>query len=294
MYRKYPCIDKYPPGKEFITQKQLARSSKLKAAFKVASLWNPKTFPILHVGFMDGTDKQKKWVEQVITTHLQPLMKNIQFVWNTPPNESEIRVSFALKDQAWSLVGKDALDIPKNEPTMNLGWVDNDEEYDDEHYKNTGQVVMHEFGHAIGMIHEHQNPKANPIIWNEDVVYKELRRTNGWDREQVNTNMFKKYGSFLKCEQAKKEHSPNVLDYCKEELVNGSDYDVYSIMHYFYPMSWIKSGPKSIPMNTTYSEQDKKWIEKYYSTVEHFTIHSFRFSCILLVLLFFIFFYFFF
>ena len=59
-------------------------------------------------------------------------------------------------DGAWSYVGTDCRDIPLNEPTMNLGFLD-------------GGTAAHEFGHAIGLAHEHQNP-AGGIQWNEEVV----------------------------------------------------------------------------------------------------------------------------
>jgi serralysin len=38
-------------------------------------------------------------------------------------------------------------------PTMNYGWMTPDSSDDEVH-----RVVAHEFGHALGLIHEHQNP----------------------------------------------------------------------------------------------------------------------------------------
>lgn len=37
---------------------------------------------------------------------------------------------------------------------MNFGWVD-------------VPTVIHEMGHMLGMIHEHQNPKGQNIDWND-------------------------------------------------------------------------------------------------------------------------------
>ncbi len=51
---------------------------------------------------------------------------------------------------------------------MNLGFLD-------------GGTAAHEFGHAIGLAHEHQNP-AGGIQWNEEVVIRELAKSpNFWD-----------------------------------------------------------------------------------------------------------------
>ena len=54
-------------------------------------------------------------------------------------------------------VGTDALhEDYKGKTTMNLGWV-------------TRRSVLHETGHALGLLHEHQNPKGT-IDWNEKQV----------------------------------------------------------------------------------------------------------------------------
>ena len=61
---------------------------------------------------------------------------------------SEIRISFQ-SGGSWSYVGKDCIGIPYQEPTMNLGWLT--ETTDDNEFR---RVVLHEFGHALGLIHE--------------------------------------------------------------------------------------------------------------------------------------------
>ena len=71
------------------------------------------------------------------------------------------------------------MDIPQNEPTMNYGWLapDNDDE-------EGPRVVTHEFGHALGCIHEHQNPPG--LIWNKRVVYEYyMKPPNNWTKEEV-------------------------------------------------------------------------------------------------------------
>lgn len=286
-----PCLDKYPLDQNFITNTSLLKMaqrriqassklssinqelSKLKSAFIVRSLWNPKVFPVLKIAFLDGNDHQKEWVRQVIDKNLAPLISKIRLEWNAPVEESHIRISFGIPNQAWSMIGSDALQVPKNQPTMNLGWLDDDIQYDVPELKGTGMVVLHEFGHAMGMIHEHQNPKGNPIVWNKPVVYEELARTNGWNKQLVDRNVFQKYGDYELCQQAKEEEDIikrklEIQNYCQGELVNGSEYDPESVMHYFFPARWIKEGPKKLLVNETFSKTDKKWLRKYYGVPE--------------------------
>jgi len=284
---RYPCLDVYPPGQNYVTpselkdiaKKQLRRQDlkgklsvgkearKLKAAFKVSAIWKQ---PEIRIAFLDGTSKQQNWVKKVIQESLEPLVSKIKFIWNADVGTADIRISFALPGQAWSTVGTDAKKVPAPQPTMNFGWLDDDTQYGSEKFKNTGQVVKHEFGHAMGMVHEHQNPKNNKIVWNKPVVIAELSRTQGWDTQTINHNMFAKYGDAQLCKDAKAlvpsdpTREKKIEDYCSGEVINGSEYDVKSIMHYFYPPEWILEGPKKIPVNLEFSELDKKWLRKYY------------------------------
>ncbi len=297
---RWPCLDKYPAGRGFVDNEQIAHRAmmmaqlqhpnlasgklsaaavqktvqsnydKLKAAFVVDRVWDSHTHPELRVAFMDGTPQQRAFVQKVITDNLQPLMTNINLVWNVPLQESHIRVSFRLKGQAWSVIGNAALQERITEPTMNLGWIDDDTDYDADQYRGTGAVVLHEFGHAIGLIHEHQSPFGNPIKWNKEVVYAELKRTNGWDAAQVDHNMWEAYGDYDKCQAAKTISDPvtrrvEMSNYCSGDLVNGSTYDPHSIMHYWFPASWQLPPVTPLPVNKTYSPMDRQWISRFYS-----------------------------
>ena len=50
---------------------------------------------------------------------------------------------------------------------MNYGWLTPESAQDE-----VRRVVLHEFGHALGLIHEHQNPKGGGIEWNRDAVQR--------------------------------------------------------------------------------------------------------------------------
>jgi hypothetical protein len=85
---------------------------------------------------------------------------------------------------SWSYIGTGAKTISQDHQTMNFGWF-NDQTADDEF----SRVVIHEFGHAIGLIHEMSSPVAN-IPWNKPVVYDYYLKSNGWDKAEVDAQVF--------------------------------------------------------------------------------------------------------
>jgi serralysin len=50
-------------------------------------------------------------------------------------------------------------------------------------------VVLHEFGHVLGCIHEHSSPAAQ-IPWNKDTVYEQYHN-NGLDRATFDRNILR-------------------------------------------------------------------------------------------------------
>ena len=149
---------------------------------------------------------------------------NLTFVFDNAP-KAEIRITFDSSDGAWSYIGTDASSIPANQPTMNLGFLD-------------GGTAAHEFGHAIGLAHEHQNP-AGGIEWNEEVVLRDLSGPpNFWSPEQTRHNVLNKYSA---------------------DQIRGTDFDRDSIMLYFFPDTWVKSG-KGTKENDVLSNLDKEFI----------------------------------
>ena len=140
-------------------------------------------------------------------------------------SSADIRITFDPDDGAWSYIGTDCKDIPLNEPTMNLGFLD-------------GGTAAHEFGHAIGLAHEHQSP-LNGIEWNEEIVLRELAGSpNFWDADTTRHNVLEKY---------------------KAEQINGTTFDPESIMLYFFPKEWTTNGVETRE-NDVLSRLDKQFI----------------------------------
>lgn len=189
----------------------------------------------LGVFFMDGSTTQKMRVQAHADKWMQ--FANIKFDFAASRVDSQIRISFMADDGSWSYIGTDSLGIAKSRPTMNFGWLRDDTS--DTEYE---RVVVHEFGHALGAIHEHQNPKGG-IQWNLPAVYAYFAGPpNNWSKEDTDNNVVGKYSV---------------------DQLNASRYDPNSIMLYHFDGALIKGG-KATKFNTRLSTGDKRFIKKQY------------------------------
>ena len=138
----------------------------------------------LGVGFLDGN----AWQHDVVRTHAIGWSRYANLTFNFDSPAPEIRVRFDPSEGSKSRVGTDALVGDRSATTMNLGWIDQ------RHTEDELQgVVLHEFGHALGCIHEHQNPVAG-IPWNLDAVFAYYAGPpNNWTREQTQFNLIDTY-----------------------------------------------------------------------------------------------------
>lgn len=187
------------------------------------------------------TPAKAKFVQETVEKYFGPLV-NIKFEWDVDLKNSDCRIMFVPERGSWSSLGTQSTDVPKNEPTMNLGWIDDDEDYDNIVFKGTGIVVLHEFGHLLGMIHEHSRIDAT-FEWNKEVVYKQLGGPpNNWSKQDCDEQIFQAY---------------------KKSEFNGSDYDKYSMMHYFFPSNYFTKDP-NLEKITKMSDIDKEWLSKKY------------------------------
>jgi len=179
------------------------------------------------------------------STYVQNKVKQYAKEWTKHANlafqfvtygQADIRVSFVQNGSSWSVIGKQALQVSQNEATMNFGWL-NDRTPDYE-FRRT---ILHEFGHALGLLHEHQNPSGG-IPWDKAAVYNHYRRTQGWDTQTTYSNVIKKA-------------SRNATQF--------SAYDPHSIMHYPVSAS-LTNGQYQIGMNQELSLPDKAYIREIY------------------------------
>ncbi|GJJ10247.1 hypothetical protein Clacol_004473 [Clathrus columnatus] len=184
----------------------------------------------INVKFMGGTPDTHKTVALIVTTWED--RANISFNFSTK-GDGDIRIAFDPKKGWSSYIGTRALRVPKDKPTMNLGYRQSTPT------KSFVRHVLHEFGHALGLQHEHQSP-ASPILWDEEKVYREYASTNGWSRSTIRDNILKKVNS-----------------------TNYSKFDPKSIMLYNVDKRLTKDG-RGINHPGTLSETDEEFIRNMY------------------------------
>jgi hypothetical protein len=205
-----------------------------KAALLNAAAWNAGD--IIKISFLEGDADLRKRVRAMAEKWLGPDMANLHFQWVDSGN-ADIRIAFQSGNGSWSYLGVFCRQITESDPTMNYGWLTPDSP-DDE----LQRVVLHEFGHALGLIHEHQNPEGG-IKWNEPAVIADLSGPpNNWDEKTIRGN---------------------VLDHYSPEQVTATEVDADSIMMYPIPKSWTLDG-FSADLNSDFSKDDISFIHKVY------------------------------
>ncbi len=187
----------------------------------------------IRVKLMGGSSYVRDKVRQYAAEWTRHANLAFQFVTY---GQADIRVSFVQNGSSWSVIGKQALQVSQNEATMNFGWLtDRTPDYE---FRRT---ILHEFGHALGLLHEHQNPSGG-IPWDEAAVYNHYRQTQGWDAQTTYANVIQKA-------------SRNATQF--------SAYDPRSIMHYPVSAS-LTNGQYQVGMNQALSVTDGVYIREVY------------------------------
>ena len=154
---------------------------------------------------------------------------------NDEEYEGDIRIELSplYNSVARSLIGTDALAAPAHEATMWLGVNATDAIYE--------SVVIHEFGHALGRLHEHQHPDAS-IPWDREKAYEALQKNHGMSRATVD---------------------PIVFPLPRGNNVTYAPYDRLSVMHYPIPNE-ITIGDWEQPINLQLSAGDVAFARTMY------------------------------
>lgn len=221
------------------TEKDLSKDSvrnlRVEAALYSSSKWTPGQ--TIRIKFLNGDDFLKQKV--IDYARVWYAFANLTFQYVGPNEAADIKIAFQWNGDggSWSTLGKQCQSISQTSPSMNFGWFNSSTS--DTEFRRT---ILHEFGHALGLIHEHQSPVAN-IPWNKPAVYAYYAAApNYWTAATVDANIFAKYST---------------------TQTNYTNYDRSSIMQYAVPSSLTTDG-SSIGLNTYLSYTDIAFIKQQY------------------------------
>ncbi len=200
-------------------------------------MWSPGD--VITVGFIPGKKGSLFQQSRVkIHTRIWEKVANIHIQFVEDIRQAQIKVGFDTTGGNWSWLGRDVLNNPLSLQTMNFeNLTDNTEEVE------IRGLVLHEFGHALGFIHEHQSPASGILDWNYPNVYAYFAKPPiSWSKEMTNAQVIAKYN---------RSHS------------NFTTYDPTSIMHYRIPAALTYSGI-DVRSNSMLSQMDSQYAKLVY------------------------------
>ncbi|XZF14081.1 M12 family metallopeptidase [Chitinophagaceae bacterium MMS25-I14] len=227
------AIEKY---KAIIRQKEnvptdiAAESSSASAVSLLGSPWRKRTITVI---FTDGDSIVQA---RVRTTALKwEKYANIKFNFAASAAKPDISVSFQRGKGTNSRIGKYSAGF---RPSMYFDDLNPD---DDDYYYD--YYVLHEFGHALGLMHEHQSPNSN-VVWNVSALEKYCAAFNPpWSPTMVREQ---------------------IIDQFARSQVLASDFDPTSIMMYSFPSNLVESGNVPAYGNSAISTTDSIHIRRLY------------------------------
>ncbi len=225
------------------------------------SLWVPgqkaamadvrwKNGTTLKVGFLNRLDSYGQSLRQKVG-EIAPTWSqhaNIKFDFREGA-DADILINFSIDLAPFgtysSELGSNAVRLTnQKQPSMHLVFNPDDANNTDDEFR---RVILHEFGHALGLIHEHARPDSK-LIWDEKAVRRFYAAQSGdaldWD--------------FLK---------RNVIDFYSEKLVDQTAFDPLSIMMYRFPKglaTFADKTPFSTDWNRELSPLDQTFIASMY------------------------------
>jgi hypothetical protein len=206
--------------------KRRAATGRAKPRPEYTKLWVPGS--VLRVRFLDENPRFERAVRRYLP--LWSAYGNVQFEFS-PDEDAEVRVAFREGEGNWAFIGTDCMAVPLDQPTVNFSFMEPAE-----------ASVLHEFGHVLGLLHEHNHPKG--LKWNKQSVYKAMSGPpNHWDKATTDANMFTKWAA--------------------SSFPVPKPFDPESVMAYAMPKEWtgldVEFGAK-----TSLSAADKEFVERLY------------------------------
>ncbi len=192
--------------------------------------WRPVR--TLNIAMYDEDEETIQKVKSIASTWLKHIDLKFNFI-SGETGDIRIYINYAGDGGGVSAVGTDALTLLPHQPTMVLSIDPQDPRFE--------YAVLHEFGHVLGLHHEHQHPEAS-IPWDRPKAYAWYQRQFGWNSEEVDRN---------------------VLPLARTADITYGDYDRYSVMHYRISRETTEGGWEQSE-NTVLSSKDIEAVRRAY------------------------------
>lgn len=227
----------------------------IKGVFSQMTIW--PAWSELRACFYDGETSLKRFFVDVARKWLNQTSLKVDFgdpkggyrKCDSPPfDKNDIRITFNM-DGYWSYIGRESLyaNVIQKGPSLNINT--GGASFNRLNQKVLEPLILHEFGHAIGLMHEHQSPEsrcADELDWPH--LYEYAKKNWGWDEEKARMNF---------------------VQYFSSPRLRTTPYDRQSIMHYAVPASMFKKGSKSpcfVPRPTKISQWHRVTVISAYPT----------------------------
>jgi hypothetical protein len=302
----WKCVEGYPPTIQGLLDDRAkvlaAASSKVKTppgaptsrvnyVITTASKWTPGHH--LTVAFLGGSEElrtrvvtaARRWTSLTDDNGRAP---NVYLDFGDPPKfrewntadddyQAEVRIAFDTADIRmrgyWSAVGSDSVNdsvgFPPGSPSIMLYY------FDRQLPPDWDTVIVHEFGHAFGFQHEHQNPENGgcDFRFDDDPGYIETHESNDPKLPLLHDDQNRNPGAYSWFAGPYNHWDRSLVDRNLRQLADSSAFDMSavdkkSIMKYYFPAVLFKSGEQSPCFtwseNRRISAQDKRGILKAY------------------------------
>ena len=185
----------------------------------------------LTISYMDMPEAGKRLMQKCVAQFTEHVNLKFKFIEGS---DGDIRVS-GHKDigGTWSRLGNTALNAPKDEPTMHIDL--------STPKRSLERYILHEFGHALGLEHEHQHPDST-VQYHKERTYNIYKNALKWSRKYVDSQ---------------------ILDKVDPDNAITTPYDRKSVMHYNVNPDMTTNGER-ISENMKLSEGDKALLKKLY------------------------------